>query len=208
MNLTEELKLKRQNSMKNAALGFTTLIERMLDELRDHRLGSGAPKEGELAPDFTLPSATGGSLRLHDQLARGPVVVAFYRGGWCPYCNLQLRAYQRELPRILELHASLLAISPQTPDASLGTAQKSALGFDVMSDVGCHVAKSYGLVFRMPEELQRIYESRNINLPKFNGNDDWMLPIPATFVVSRNRRVVLSRVDVDSRNRSFILQQQ
>jgi peroxiredoxin len=201
MSLTEDLETQRQTSFKNATPGFTSLVEGMLHELRDHGLGRNAPNVGDAAPDFTLPSATGGSLRLQDQLARGPVVLAFYRGGWCPYCNLQLRAYQRELTRIRELNASLLAISPQTPDTSLDTAQKNTLAFDVVSDVGSHVARAYGLAFQMPDELQRIYESRNINLPKFNGGDDWTLPIPATFVVNRERRIVLSHVDVDYRTR-------
>ena len=201
MSLTEEIQAQRQTSLKNASPGFTSLVEGMLKELRDHGMGINAPNVGDNAPDFTLPSATGGSLRLHDQLARGPVILAFYRGGWCPYCNLQLRAYQHELTRIRELNASLLAISPQTPDNSLDTAQKNTLAFDVVSDVGSHVAKAYGLAFKMPEELRRIYESRNINLPQYNGDDDWTLPIPATFVVNREGKIVLRHVDVDYRTR-------
>ena len=201
MSLTEDLEAQRQTSLKNATPGFTSLVEEMLNELRDQGIWRNVPKVGDAAPDFTLPSATGGSLRLRDQLARGPIILAFYRGGWCPYCNLQLRAYQREMTRIRELNGSLLAISPQTPDNSLDTAQKNTLAFDVVSDVGSHVAKAYGLAFQMPDELQCIYESRNINLPKFNGGDDWTLPIPATFLVNREGRIVLSHVDVDYRTR-------
>lgn len=201
MSLTEDLEAQRQTSLKNATPGFTSLVEGMLNELRDQRMGRNAPNVGDAAPDFTLPSAAGRSLRLQDQLARGPVILTFYRGGWCPYCNLQLRAYQHELTRIRELNASLLAISPQIPDASLDTTQKNTLEFDVLSDVGSHVARAYGLAFQMPDELQRIYQSRKINLPQFNGSDDWTLPIPATFVVNREGKIVLRHVDVDYRTR-------
>jgi peroxiredoxin len=201
MSLTEDLEAQRKTSLKNAAPGVTSLVDGLLNELRDQSIGSNAPNVGAAAPDFTLTSATGGSLRLQDQLAHGPVILAFYRGGWCPYYNLQLRAYQHELTCIRELNASLLAISPQTPDNSLDTAQKNNLAFDVVSDVGSHVAKAYGLAFRMPDELQRSYESRNINLPHYNGSEDWTLPIPATFVVSRAGKIVLRHIDVDYRTR-------
>ena len=201
MNLTTELETQRDNSLKNAAPGFAALIERVLSELREHEKGVNAPNQGSIAPDFTLPDVRGASVRLSDALNNGPVVLAFYRGGWCPYCNLQLRAYERELPRLWALNARLIAVSPQTPDASLTTVEKNALSFVVLSDVGSHVARQYGLAFRLPDYLQETYKARNIMLPAYNGDDDWTLPIPATFVINSEGRIVLSHVDVDYRTR-------
>lgn len=173
----------------------------MLQELRDHERGHGAPKSGAIAGDFSLPNTKGEAVTLHDKLKRGPVVLAFYRGGWCPYCNIQLRAYQRELPRIHALSASIVAVSPQTPDASLDTSEKNALAFDVVSDISCQVATQYGLKFSLPDYLIETYKARNILLPKLNGDEAWMLPIPATFVIAQDGRIVLSHVDVDYRTR-------
>ncbi len=201
MSLTTELETQRENSLKNGAPGFAALIDRVLSELREHEKGRGAPAKGQLAPDFTLPSSDGGSVRLQERLKQGPVILAFYRGGWCPYCNLQLRAYQREFERILELGASIIAVSPQTPDASRETSEKNAVHFDVLSDVGSHIAQSYGLSFKLPDYLQEVYKARNIALPKFNGTEDWLLPIPATFVIDRDARIAMSHVDVDYRTR-------
>lgn len=201
MNLTEELELQRLNSLKNAAPGMTGLIEGMLADLRAQQRGLTAPKPGELAPPFALPGIDGTLVSLAERLSRGPVILSFYRGGWCPYCNLELRAYQRALPRIRALGAGLIAVSPQTPDASLDTAQKNALAFDVLSDVGSRVAADYGLAFTMPDALKAVYEQRGIALPRFNGDEEWHLPIPATFVIAPGSRVVLSHVDVDYRQR-------
>lgn len=158
-------------------------------------------KVGDLAPDFTLPNATGQQISLTEALRQGPVVLNFYRGGWCPYCNLELRAYQQVLPQIKSLGASLLAISPQAPDASLSTAEKNELEFEGLSDRGSSVAESYGLAFTLPDELQQLYSELNHVLPNVNGTPDWQLPIPATFVIGQDRRIALAYADADYRNR-------
>ncbi|MEL6554870.1 MAG: peroxiredoxin-like family protein [Cyanobacteria bacterium J06621_11] len=158
-------------------------------------------KVGDLAPDFTLPNATGQQISLTEALRQGPVVLNFYRGGWCPYCNLELRAYQQVLPQIKSLGASLLAISPQAPDASLSTAEKNELEFEVLSDQGSSVAESYGLAFTLPDDLQKLYSELNHVLPNVNGTPDWQLPIPATFVIGQDRRIALAYADADYRNR-------
>lgn len=153
------------------------------------------------APDFTLPNAIGKEVRLTDRLAIGPVILTFYRGGWCPYCNLELRAYQQVLPQIQKLGASLIAVSPQTPDASLSTAEKNNLEFDVLSDVASKIARAYGIAFEIPDELKALYTKLGHALPETNGTDDWTLPVPATFVIDQNGRIALAYIDVDYRNR-------
>jgi peroxiredoxin len=156
---------------------------------------------GDKAPDFELPNALGKLVRLSDRLDQGPVILTFYRGGWCPYCNLELRAYQAMLPQIQAAGVSLIAISPQTPDSSLSTVEKNQLSFDVLSDVGSSVAQAYTIAFELPDDLKRLYTQLGHALPNSNGIADWQLPIPATFVIDSDRNIRLAHIDVDYRNR-------
>lgn len=154
-------------------------------------------KTGEQAPDFTLPDVFGNAVTLSDLLKHGPVVVTFYRGEWCPYCNLQLRAYQRILPQIQSLGATLVAISPQTPDHSLSTVEKKDLTFLVLSDVGNTVARAYRIVFTLEENIRPLYTTIGSDLPTFNGDASWELPMPATLLVAQDGTVRLAFVDED-----------
>ncbi len=135
-------------------------------------------------------------------LDKGPVVLNFYRGGWCPYCNLELNAYQKHLQEINELGASFVAISPQTPDKSLSTAEKNELKFQVLSDVGNKIADQFGLVFKLPTELQELYNNFGISLPKFNGDESWELPMPGTYVISKDGNVQYAFADADYTKRA------
>lgn len=159
-------------------------------------------KVGDKAPDFNLPGATGEEVRLGQLLAKGPVILNFYRGGWCPYCNLELNAYQMLLQDINGLGASLVAISPQTPDNSLSTAEKSELKFQVLSDVGNKVAGQFGLVFQLPAELRELYNNFGIVLPKFNGDESWELPMPGTYVIDKDGTVAYAFADADYTKRA------
>lgn len=152
---------------------------------------------GDTAPDFVLPNATGAEVRLSELLAKGPVVLSFYRGQWCPYCNLELRALQQALPEIVAAGATLVAVSPQTPDNSLSTVEKHELTFEVLSDVNNEVGRRYGLVFRLPEQLHSIYTSFGIDLPAHNGNKTFELPIAATYVIDSDGTVAHAFVDAD-----------
>jgi peroxiredoxin len=156
---------------------------------------------GDRALDFSLPDARGRSVSLSDLLRSGPAVVTFYRGGSCPCCNIQLRAYEAALPQIKALGASLVAISTQLPESSLSTAETNALTFPVLSDAGNHVARSFGLVYALPEELRAILRSNNKALPGINDDETWELPVPATYVIAADGRVALAYIDVDYRKR-------
>lgn len=177
------------------------LYEAKIEELRSEFIVSRSLQPGATAPDFTLQNQRGAPVTLSDLLRSNRVVITFYRGGWCPYCNIQLKAYQAILPRLSALNALLVAISPQLPDASLSTAEQDELTFDVVSDLGNQVARKFGLVYTLPEELQAALRSFNKVLPSINGDDSWELPVPATFVIDRGGRSLLSHVDVDYRNR-------
>jgi len=190
--------------------GFTKkvppeVLNLMLDTTRrlvDSGIAERSLKVGEKAPDFELPNPKGESVNLHSLLEKGPVVLNFYRGGWCPYCNLELNAYQKHLPDIEGLGASLVAISPQTPDNSLSTAEKNDLKFDVLSDVGNKTANQFGLVFKLPSELHELYLKFGINIPKANGDDSWEIPMPGTYVIDKDGTVRYAYANADYTKRA------
>jgi peroxiredoxin len=165
-------------------------------DARDH------PRVGDKAPNFVLPDALAKPVDLSNRLDNGPVVLNFYRGGWCPYCNIELRAYQALLPRIAKLGASLMAISPQAPDDALTTAEKNALTFDVLSDRGSAIAERYGLDFELSEKLKEIYIDIGNDLTMRNAADDWRLPVPATFVIAADGTIAFAHVEADYRERA------
>ena len=127
-------------------------------------------------------------------LAKGPVVVTFYRGGWCPFCNLELKAYQAVLPRIAAAGASIVAISPEKPDDTVSTAEKNALSFPVLSDVGQAVGKAFGVVYAFTDDLRGVYEGFKLDIPTKNAApDDWSLPLSATYVIGADGVVLIRR---------------
>lgn len=147
---------------------------------------------GEKAPDFTSINASGNPVSLSEQLQSGPVVLKFYRGEWCPICNLDLQAVQRRLPEIKALGASLIAISPQSPDDALTAKEKNALEFEVLSDPTQTVIKAYNLQFDPGDD----YHSRR-DLSEVNGDGSVLLPVPATFIVGQNSIVEAAHVEAN-----------
>lgn len=157
---------------------------------------------GDTAPDFELPDATGKPVRLSELLKQGPVVINFYRGEWCPYCNLELRAFQNLLPEFKQVGATLVAISPELPDHSLNVTEKHSLEFSVLSDVGNNVSRQYGLVFTLDASLQPLYQSFGIDIPANNGDNSYELPLPATYVIDQSGRIRYAFADADYTQRA------
>jgi peroxiredoxin len=201
VELEQALATFREEFARTAPAGRVALYEAKIEELRSSSVLDLAIRVAAHAPDFELEDMRGSLVSLSQVLRSGPAVLTFYRGGWCPYCNIQLRAYQAILPQILALGAQLIAISPQNPDESLSTAEKNALSFSVLSDLGNGVAKRFGLVFSLPEELRAIMAANGKSLPTINGDESWELPVPATFVIDTDGTVVLAHIDVDYRRR-------
>lgn len=165
--------------------------------------GEGTGLEvGEEAPGFSLPDAQGRIVSLADRLSAGPVVLVFYRGEWCPYCNTYLRALQTALPEITARGASLIAVSPQSPDHSLSITEKAELGFDVLSDVDQAVIQAYNVQFTVPADLQDIHVNLfDVDLRQHTADGSWHLPVPATFVIDRTGIVRAAHVSADYRTR-------
>jgi peroxiredoxin len=160
-------------------------------------VAASAVVAGDTAPDFTLPNATGRPVTLQNKLQRGPVILSFYRGGWCPFCNLELQALQAYLPQFREIGASLIGISPETPDHALTTAERHALEFEVLIDSGNRVARDYGLLYAVHEPMRPLYQRWGLDVPAYNGEDSWELPVPATYLIDRDSVVRAAHVDKD-----------
>jgi peroxiredoxin len=157
---------------------------------------------GDKAPDFTLPDQLGRSVSLRERLASGPVVLAFYRGEWCPFCNLHLRALQEALPEIKAKRGALLAVSPQAPDRALSIAEKAGLGFEVLSDADQEVIRAYKLQFTAPGDLQDLIANVfQTDLREHTADGSWRLPVPATFVIDRAGIVRAAHVSANFRTR-------
>jgi peroxiredoxin len=178
-------------------------IMREADErLADSPLLGSSLKVGAEAPSFQLPNATGRIVSSADLLKKGSLVLSFYRGGWCPYCNLELRALKQALPDFLRHGANLVAVSPETPDHSLSTAEKLGLPFEVLSDAGNRVARRFGLVFAVAESLRPVYSQFGIDIPSYNGDHSFELPLPATYVIDQNGTVAYAFVNTDYKRRA------
>ena len=154
-----------------------------------------APKVGDRAADFTLKDQLGNQVSLAGELEQGPVVLIFYRGEWCPYCNPMLRTYGLRASDFSQRGARLLAVSPQTPDNSLTMAEKHNLEFPVLSDEGGEVIGAYGLKYDV--RSREVYEAAGVDLAKFNGKGGWILPAPAVFVIDREGIVRFAGVNGD-----------
>lgn len=164
-------------------------------------IAARAKRAGEPAPDVVLPDAHGKQVRLADLWSNGPLVIVFYRGGWCTYCNLQLRAWRRQEGELARLGATLLAISPQTPDNSLSTAENNELGFTVLSDSALEAANGFGIAFTLHPGLVDFYASVGTDIPVLNGNGLWVLPVPATYVIDRAGCIRFAMIEEDIRQR-------
>jgi peroxiredoxin len=162
-----------------------------------------AIKKGDKAPDFTLPNAIGESVNLYSALENGPVILTWYRGSWCPYCNIQLHSYQESLGTIAEAGAQLMAVSPELPDSALTWKEKEELEFAVLSDLGNATARDYGVVYRIPDAIAAGYVKGGRNdLTEYNGDDSLELPLAVTYVIDTDGTVVYSFVDADYRKRA------
>ena len=158
-------------------------------------------RAGQVAPDFTLADANGQPVNLLYLLAQGPVVLVFYRGNWCPYCNVQLRAYNQALADFKGFNATLVAISPQTPDLTSLTAEEKELQFPVLSDLGNVVARQYGLAYQVGDAVYHTLHGVGIDLAVFNGDDSGELPLTGTFVIAQDGTIAWAATEANFKQR-------
>lgn len=183
---------------------FADIVDRMVERLHSSEVGATAPRPGEPLPPFVLPDEAGRLVGLEQLLEQGPVVVAFHRGHWCPYCRINAEALARMHPKLRAAGAQLVVIAPETQEYTMELKADVTAPFPILSDLDCGYALQLELAIKIPEEKRRAMTAAGWNIADFNDNASWTLPIPATFVVGRDGKVKARFVDPDYRRRMDI----
>jgi len=197
MSLQEELSALKQNMIAQIPGHVMGMMRDATATLAVSGIAKQALKSGDNVPAFELPELGGEKVRLTGLLSGGPLVISFYRGDWCPYCNLEMQALQRSLPDIEQAGGQLIAITPELPEFAERTRDKGNLTFPIMHDRNNAVAKAFGLVFTLPDMLRPVYKGFGIDLTESQGNDCFELPLPATYIIRSDGAIVFACVDVD-----------
>ncbi|WP_082050935.1 peroxiredoxin-like family protein [Neotamlana sedimentorum] len=201
LSQTRVLNEKKENFNNKADDITKRVYQEGLDAVIESGILQSAKNVGDIAPSFSLKNAVGQTVNLKDYLAKGPVVLVWYRGGWCPYCNINLQYLQQELPKFKAAGANLIALTPELPDQSINTSDKHNLEFEVLSDVGNEIAKAYGVVFKLTAEVAEIY-NKKFDLNTHNGDTTNELPLAATYIINTNGKIEYAFLDADYRNRA------
>lgn len=201
--LQQQLDARSEEAAKTGDPDVRAAYARGIEAVAKSGVIEKAKKVGDKAPDFTLKDATGKPVALSKLLEAGPVVLTWYRGGWCPYCNITLAALQQALPEIRSSGARLVALTPELPDKSLSTTEKNHLEFAVLSDLDHKVARQYGIAFELTPEVRDLYK-QHFNLADFNGEaaGDATLPLAATYIIDRDGVIRWAFLDADYRKRA------
>ena len=189
--------INRRRAQSNVPNKARMTMEQATEKLRKSGIIGKAIQKGNDYIDFELPNVKGEKVKLSDKLKNGPIVLTFYRGGWCPYCNLQLKAYQDNLDAFKKAGGQLIAVSPESIESANTTVKKHELQFEILTDNLNTEARKYGLVFKLDEQLKEVYLNVGLDLEKNQGNNSWELPIPATYVIDQNGKIVYSFLNVD-----------
>ena len=180
------------------------IVDRLVARLKEHNAGEDAPKPGDEMPSFVLPDENGKLVSLKSLLVSGPAVVTFHRGHWCPYCRISINTLAKAQARIEALSARMVAIVPDRQQFAAEMRQDSNVKFPILSDIDNGYAMSLNLAIWVGSEMEEFMTKIGRTLPQYQGNDSWMLPIPATFVVGRDGRIKARFVDPDYRKRMAI----
>ncbi|MGD2047546.1 MAG: peroxiredoxin-like family protein [Gemmatimonadota bacterium] len=195
--LKDKIDLYNAAKQENVPADILAAMAQATEELKRSGIEERALRTGDVMPDFELPNQHGERRRLSDYLAKSSVVLNIYRGGWCPYCNMEMKALHDVLPDIESRGARLVAMAPEKPDKAMSTAELHDIDIDILSDAGNQVAEQLGLVFELPEVLRPIYEQFGTDLEAYNGDDSFKLPVPATYIVGQDGTILHDFVNAD-----------
>lgn len=202
-SLKEKLEARSAEAAKKVPEAVRTEFAKGIEAVEKSGILKSVKKLGDKAPDFTLKNPLGKKVTLSEVLKTGPVVLTWYRGGWCPYCNIALAAYQEKLVEIEAAGATLVALTPELPDKSLTTSEKLKLDFTVLTDLNHGVAREYGLVFKLTPEVEKLYKGF-FDLSEYNGKEagDKELPLSATYIIDQSGEIRWSFVEANYRERA------
>ncbi|MFQ5354314.1 MAG: peroxiredoxin-like family protein [Thermodesulfobacteriota bacterium] len=197
MSLKDDIAMMQKEMLPSIPEKFLKMMTSATEELVRSGIAGRAKKAGETAPAFSLINTGGERISSEELLRKGPLVINFYRGSWCPYCNLELKTFEDSIEDIRTLGADLVSISRNLREKSEELTEENPFSFHILSDEGNAVARQFGLVFTLAEELRPIYKQFGIDLQEYDGNNSNELPMPATYVVERDGLIVHAFVDAD-----------
>jgi len=197
MSLKHDIQTMQQQMLPSISQDTLSSMQQATQDLIDSNLASKAQQVGQEAPNFNLCNTKGEVFTLKEQLKHGPVVINFYRGRWCPYCQLELLALDKVMPNIHQLGASLVSICANTLEHSTQLMRDNPFNFDILVDEENHVAKQFHLIFKLAEALKPIYQEFGIHLPDYDGNERYELPIPATYIINPQGIITHSFINPD-----------
>lgn len=204
IKLNEKLQLIQKEMAQNIPVDILNAFGQSLHELIEQNLEDRALKVGDIAPDFTLPDAEGLPVSLYDTLQHNAVIISFFRGNWCPFCMAELTHYQEAINNNLVDSATVIAISPQSIHFNHDLKVQNNLEFRILSDKGNEIADKYGLVFTLQENIREIYKNMGADLELFNSDNTYKLPIPATYLIDKNKKIVFSSVSTNYMERADV----
>lgn len=190
----DKLKERIESNMPKEAVA---IMHQATKELQESSISNEILKTGSIAQEFSLQNQNGKTIKSADLLKSGPLIITFYRGVWCPYCNKDLSYLNKFTKTFEEKGATTISISPQLPEFNKQIVEQQHLSYDLLSDLQNNVADSFGLKWTMKDPLQSLYNSFGINLPKYNGDESWTLPIPARFIINPDGKIVYSEFSID-----------
>ncbi len=193
---------KQQKQKKDGGFSKSdmAIMEKSGEDLANQMPSPGL-KVGDKAPDFTLKNAFGKKVTLSNALKKGPVILSFYRGAWCPFCNLQLHTLHKSMPAFKKYNAQLVLVTPQTPDKSKEQLEKDKYSFEVLSDLDSKVMQSYKLFYKLDADLIRVYKKHGLDVESFNGKGRNVLPVPGTYVIDKNSVIRAAYAETDYKKR-------
>lgn len=195
MRLNDVLDAYRCCAQDDLPESSRSMLQVELDRLRNAEWLVHALRTGDEAPDFVLPDSPAQGLRLGDLLREGPVVLKFYRGRWCAFCTLELRAYQRLLPEFRALGAEVIALSPQNEEETALNRERDRLQLHMITDAGNAIARQFGITYEVGADVRGMYEAAGLDLGRTNAASNWSIPLPAVYLIAPDRRIVYSFVD-------------
>ena len=202
--LNDKLQLIQKEMAQNIPVDILNAFGQSLQELVEQNLEDRALKVGDIAPDFTLPDAEGLPVSLYDTLQHNAVIISFFRGNWCPFCMAELTHYQEAINNNLVDSATVIAISPQSIHFNHDLKVQNNLEFRILSDKGNEIADKYGLVFTLQENIRENYKNMGADLELFNSDKTYKLPIPATYLIDKNKKIVFSSVSTNYMERADV----
>ncbi len=197
MTLAKQLKEIRDATMNRMPQSIIQTFKDGIEEIKTNRMKDNALQKGDILPDFSLNDAKGNTIQLEDVHLSEYLILNFYRGGWCPYCNLELREYERLKKDFEKISTNIVAISVEVPQLTTKTAEKNALTFPVLTDTDAQFMKQVGIVFQLNEKTKNDYKGFGMDFTQIHGNENYELPVPAVYVINKNLEIVFVHFEAD-----------